>query len=74
MVRFLGDLTFLGVTKEVVLDVTFNGGAMNMLTAKYTIGFEATSRFSRSDFGLDQYVGLVGDDITIEVHAEFLRQ
>lgn len=74
VVRFLGKLTFLGVTKEVALDVTFNGGAMNMLTAKYTIGFEATSRFSRSDFGLDQYVGLVGDDITIEVYAEFLRR
>ena len=74
VVRFMGDLTFLGVTKEVALDVTFNGGAMNMLTRRYTIGFEATSRFNRSDFGLDQYLGLVGDEITIEAYAEFLRE
>ena len=74
VVRFLGDLTFLGVTKEVALAVIFNGGATNRLTGRYTIGFEATSRFLRSDFGMDQYLGLVSDEVVIEVYAEFLRE
>ena len=73
IVRFEGDLQFLGVTKTIHVDVTFNGGATNFLTARYTIGFEAHSRFNRSDFGMDQHLGLVGDEIEIEVHAEFLR-
>ena len=70
---FAGELTFLGVTKPVSLQVHFNGGATNMLTYKYTIGFAASSVFKRSDFGLDKYIPMVGDEIEIEVHAEFMK-
>ena len=70
-VLFTGDLTFLGVTREVQVHITFNGGARNKLNGRYTIGFEAHSEFKRSDFGLDKYLALVGDDIELEVHAEF---
>lgn len=72
-VVFSGDLTFLGVTKDITAEVIFNGGANNMLNGRYTIGFEAHTRFKRSDFGLDKYLALVGDEIEIEVHAEFVR-
>ncbi len=69
--RFLGDLTFLGVTKEIELDVKVNGAANNMISGKYTLGFSASTSFSRSAFGLDRYVPAVGDLVELEIHAEF---
>lgn len=71
---FQGDLTFLGVTKNIQLNVNFNGAATNLLTQKYTLGFEASSTFQRSEFGLDNYIPAVGDDIELEIHAEFQKQ
>lgn len=72
--RFTGDFTLLGVTAPLVLDVRFNGGATNMLTGRYTIGFAATGSFNRSTYGMDQYIPAVGDKVEIEVHAEFQRR
>lgn len=72
-VDFAGELTFLGTTRPVTLSVHFNGGATNLLTYKYTIGFAASSLFKRSDFGLDNHIPLIGDEIEIEVHAEFMK-
>ncbi|MFL0801656.1 MAG: YceI family protein [Agarilytica sp.] len=69
--KFLGDLTFLGVTKEIELDVKVNGAANNMISGKYTLGFSASTSFSRSAFGLDRYVPAVGDLVELEIHAEF---
>ena len=69
---FEGDLTLLGTTAPVQMTVTFNGGARNFLTRRYTLGFTATAEFNRSDFGLDNMVAFgVGDDIQLEVHVEF---
>ena len=71
--RFIGELDFLGQKREVILDMRFNGGANNMLSGRYTIGFDATMSFKRSDFGLDNYIPAVGDDIQISVFAEFQK-
>lgn len=73
-VTFAGILEFLGKTQPVNIKVDFRGGAMNMLTARYTLGFAAETRFERSAFGLASYIPAVGDEITIEVHAEFQRK
>ncbi len=72
--RLTGNLTLLGVTQPVTLDVTFNGGANNLITGRYTVGFEAHGSFSRSAFGLDNLVPAIGDEVELEIHAEFLRQ
>lgn len=69
-----GELTFLGNTKAVAMDVTLNGGANNPLTRKYTLGFTANLRFKRSDFGLKKFIPLVSDEVNIEIHSEFQRQ
>ncbi|SMF39204.1 Polyisoprenoid-binding protein YceI [Alteromonadaceae bacterium Bs31] len=71
---FVGELTFLGVSKTIEVHATFNGGANNLLTQRYTIGFEASALFNRSDFGLNKYVPAVGDEIELEIHAEFQRK
>lgn len=64
-----GDLTFLGVTKPVVLDVTFGGVGKARDGAK--LGFAATTRFDRRDFGLTYLAGAIGNDIDIQIDIEF---
>lgn len=71
---FCGELILLGVTKPLCFDVTFNGGAFNMLTASYTLGFEAHAQFRRSEFGMDAYLPAVADEVELEIHAEFIKQ
>jgi polyisoprenoid-binding protein YceI len=69
---FQGELTLLGVTAPVPLNVEFNGGGRNFLTRANTIGFSATTTFQRSVFGLDRFTSFgVGDDIELEIHVEF---
>ena len=71
--EFTGDLAWRGVTRSMVLQATFHGGASNILTGKYTIGFSAKGSFLRSDFGMDAFIPLVGDKVEIETYAEFQR-
>lgn len=71
--EFDGILNWRGVQKSINVTATFHGGANNILSGKYTLGFSANSKFLRSDFGMDKYVPLVGDEITVEAYAEFLK-
>ncbi len=73
-VVFQGELTFLGKTQIIDVIVHVNGAANNLLTGKYTLGFSAEARFLRSDFGLDRYIPTVGDEVELEIHAEFQRK
>ncbi len=68
-----GELTLHGVTAPVTLDVTFNGGGSNLLTGAYTLGFAARGSVLRSTFGLGAYAPAIGDEVLLEIHAEFLR-
>jgi polyisoprenoid-binding protein YceI len=69
-----GDLTLLGVTKPVTLNVTFNGAGMNPFAGVHTLGFSATGSFKRSDFGMTEYLPAVGDDVQLMIQAEFNHQ
>lgn len=71
---FKGQLTLMGVTRPLSLLVQFHGGADNWLTGYYTIGFSATARFKRSDFGIDQYIPMVGDLVELRIHGEFQQR
>jgi len=69
---FEGELTLLGITAPVNLNVVFNGGGRNFLTRKYTLGFSGSANFQRSVFGLSRFTSFgVGDDIDLEIHIEF---
>jgi polyisoprenoid-binding protein YceI len=72
--KMTGDLTFLGVTKPVTLDVTFNGGVFNKYAGAHALGFSATTTLKRSDFGLTTLLPAVGDDVTLVIEVEFLHQ
>ncbi len=73
-VRYSGELTLRGVTAPLVLEVEYRGGAFNMLTGYYTIGFRATATLRRSAFGMDKYIPMAGDEVALEIDAEFQRQ
>jgi polyisoprenoid-binding protein YceI len=66
-----GDLTLHGVTKPVTLKVKFNGAGVNILDKKYTVGFDATGKIKRSDFGVKTYIPLIGDDLDLIISAAF---
>ena len=68
-----GDFTLRGITQSLSLNAIFKGGADNLLTGKYTLGFAATGSFLRSDYGIDTFLGLVADEVFVEIHAEFQR-
>lgn len=69
---FEGDLTLLGQTAPLTLEVNFHGGGRNFLTRRYTLGFSANTTFQRSDHGLDNMVPFgIGDDVELEIHVEF---
>lgn len=66
-----GELTILGVTKPVVVNVVYNGYLQNRL-GQQKMGFAATAAFKRSDFGMTA-VPSAGDDVTVTMELEFLR-
>ncbi len=74
-----GDLTIRDITKPVVLDVTYLGRSKSPWGAT-SVGFEATSKISREDWGLTWNVALesggwlVSKEITINIEAEFVQQ
>ncbi len=78
--QVMGDLTILGVTRPVTLDVTLNkigpypfpqGGAV-----PYVIGISARTMVKRSEFGMTYAVEneWVGDEIQVIIEAEAIRQ
>ncbi len=70
---FTGELDWRGVKKPIDMTVTFNGGANNILTGKYTLGFSAKGSFKRAEFGMNDFIPLVGNEINIEAFAEFQK-
>jgi len=68
--RLYGDLTLAGVTRPVVLQLRFNKMGLNEVSEKPSVGFSARTTIKRSDFGLDAYLDLVGDEMAINVQVE----
>lgn len=66
-----GDLMFHGVTRPVVLKASFVGAGVNPLSKAYTVGFNATTSFKRSDFGVKTYIPMIGDEVTLRISAAF---
>lgn len=77
--QLVGDLTIRDVTREVVLDVAFEGTQKDPW-GNTKAGFTATTRISRTDFGLTWNAALetggvlVGDDIKIGLDVQLLQQ
>jgi polyisoprenoid-binding protein YceI len=69
--RIAGTVTMHGVSKPIVLAVTFVGAGVNPMDKAYTAGFKATGTLKRSDFGVSKYVPMVSDAVTLTINAAF---
>ncbi len=65
-----GDLTILGNTQPVVLDVTLINMGEHPFNGQTVAGFEATTTISRSAFGMDFGVPAIGDEVEIVINTE----
>lgn len=75
--RITGDLTLLGVTKPVTLDVTFNKIAPHPLpnyNGVVVAGFTARTTIKRSDWGMSKFTPALGDEVELWIEAEGHKQ
>lgn len=74
--KLIGDLTIRDVTKEVTLDVTYNGQHKSPFGPFLAAGFNADTVISRKEWGLTWNAlvegggVLVGDDVHINIDLE----
>lgn len=77
--KLSGDLTIRGVTREITLDVTFEGRQKDPWGGE-RVGFSASGKIDRREFGLTWNVMLeaggvtVSNDIKINIDAQAVRQ
>lgn len=77
--RIIGDLTIRDVTREVVLDVVFNGKVKSPFGFT-TAGFSASTKINRKDWGLVWNVALetggvlVGEEVNIQIEVELIKE
>lgn len=71
--KLYGNLTLLGVTKAVVLDVTYFGTVVNPMNNAETAGFQIKGIIKRSDFNLGSSFpeAIVANDVQIIANVEF---
>lgn len=73
--KVTGDLTFLGQTHPVTLDVTVTGSTdQHPRFKKGAIGFSATGTFIRSRWGMVGTQQFLGDEVSLSFDGEFLQQ
>jgi polyisoprenoid-binding protein YceI len=70
-----GDLTLLGQTREIALDLTLNRRADHPIGGADTLGGSARGTIQRSEFGMDYALegGLVSDEIDLIIEFEATR-
>lgn len=66
--KVTGDLTVRDVTRPVVLDVTLNKSGERQ--GRPAIGFDATTKIIRSEFGVGRFAPNVSDEVTLRISAE----
>ncbi len=68
-----GDLTILGITKPVTLEVVFNREGIHPYSKRHVAGFSATGEVKRSDFGMTYGLPGVGDMVSIKIEVEGMK-
>ena len=66
-----GNLTLRGVTRPVTIEADFNQAGINPVDQKYTLGFDGEATIKRSDFGIIYGLPMLGDEVTLNLEAEF---
>jgi polyisoprenoid-binding protein YceI len=69
-----GNLTLKGVTRPVTLTVTSFHAMPHPMMKKDAIGANATTKVKRTDFNMGKYAPNVGDEVTIDISLEAVKQ
>lgn len=72
--KLTGDLTLLGVTKPVTLDVILNGAKEHPFSKKPSVGVSASGMIKRSDWGFSNAIPMIGDEVQLLIEVEFNKQ
>lgn len=68
----IGVLTLHGVSRRIEIPFTVGGPVVDPWGAE-RVGLEGAFVIHRQDYGIESYPGMVGDDLTIVVSAEYTR-
>jgi polyisoprenoid-binding protein YceI len=68
--KVTGDLTIRNVTRPITLDVKVLKIGTNPRTNVATVGFNASGKLRRSDFGLGAFVPQVSDEVSLRVTCQ----
>lgn len=69
-----GNLTVKGITKPVTLTVTSFNAMPHPIVKKDAIGANAVATIKRSEFNAGKYAPYVGDDVTLNIALEAVKQ
>jgi len=69
--RLTGDLVVRGIARPATLDVKINSAAMSRNTRKEMIGVSVTGTVNRSDYGMDAYLPMISDELSLDIQVEF---
>jgi polyisoprenoid-binding protein YceI len=69
-----GNLTMKGITKPVTLKVTSFQAMLHPIAKKDAIGANATTTVKRTEFNAGKHAPNVGDDVTINIAIEAIKQ
>lgn len=72
--RVNGTLTLRGVSKPVSFDATFNQAGVNPVDQVYSVGFDGWTVIKRSEFGVNAFLPLLGDEVALRLEGEFKLQ
>jgi polyisoprenoid-binding protein YceI len=69
--KIAGNLTIRGITKPVILDTRFVGAGSHPMTGAPALGFAATTKIKRSDFGVSYGIPMVPDEVDLKINVAF---
>jgi polyisoprenoid-binding protein YceI len=69
-----GNLTIMGVTKPVTLNVTSINCGVHPFNKKEVCGFDANATIKRSDFGVKYGLPAIGDEMKLQLEAEGVKK
>lgn len=79
-IKTKGELTIRGLTKEISVEITFNGFKESPFDKKRYGGFKLKSRINRKDFAMtfnktmDQGGLAIANEVDIEISGEFVKK
>jgi polyisoprenoid-binding protein YceI len=68
-----GQLTMRGVTRPITLNATVFQCAPNPMSKKKQCGADLVATLKRSDFGINAYLPALGDEVTLRIPVESVK-